>query len=186
VKVDAETMVADLEIAVWPGLRGILLNSVGSAAQVQSACERIAELEAARGMRKGYLQLIVVVGSAAGVWNVRAIVSASERISQVFIDEMALAADLDITPPPDPLLPITIDTNFDGIGELGWRIYTARMLMCDSVMTDVVLLGQNFVGPTWNGQSTVTSSGKGRGRPYGAAAAATSGSSTELARPGAW
>jgi citrate lyase beta subunit len=52
-------------------------------------------------MRKGYLQLIVVVGSAAGVWNVRAIVSASERISQVFIDEVALAADLDITPLPD-------------------------------------------------------------------------------------
>ena len=101
VKVDAETMVADLETAVWPGLRGILLNSVGSAAQVQSACERIAELEAARGLPKGSLQLIVVVGSAAGVWDVRAIVSASERISQVFIDEVALAADLDITPLPE-------------------------------------------------------------------------------------
>ena len=101
VKVDAETMVADLETAVWPGLRGILLNSVDSAAQVQSACERIAELEAARGLPKSCLQLVVVVGSAAGVWNVRAIVSASERISQVFIDEVALAADLDITPLPD-------------------------------------------------------------------------------------
>jgi len=101
VKVDAETMVADLETAVWPGLRGILLNSVGSAAQVQSACERITELEAARGLPINGLQLIVVVGSAAGVWNVRAIVSASERISQVFIDEVALAADLDITPLPD-------------------------------------------------------------------------------------
>jgi len=101
VKVDAETMVADLETAVWPGLRGILLNSVGSAAQVQSACERITELEAARGLPINGLQLIVVVGSAAGVWNVRAIVSASERISQVFTDEVALAADLDITPLPD-------------------------------------------------------------------------------------
>ena len=101
VKVDAETMVADLETAVWPGLRGILLNSVGSAAQVQSACERITELEAARGLPINGLQLIVVVGSAAGVWNVRAIVSASERISQVFIDEVALAADLDITPLPE-------------------------------------------------------------------------------------
>ena len=101
VKVDAETMVADLETAVWPGLRGILLNSVDSAAQVQSACERITELEAARGLPKNGLQLIVVVGSAAGVWNVRAIVSASERISQVFTDEVALAADVDITPLPD-------------------------------------------------------------------------------------
>ena len=101
VKVDSETMAADLEAAVWPGLRGILLNSVGSAAQVQSACERIAELEGARGLPKSYLQLVVVVGSAAGVWDVRAIVGASERISQVFIDEVALAADLDITPLPD-------------------------------------------------------------------------------------
>jgi citrate lyase subunit beta/citryl-CoA lyase len=107
VKVDSETMAADLETAVWPGLRGILLNSVGSAAQaaqVQSACERIAELEAARGLPKGSLQLIVVVGSAAGVWDVRAIVSASERISQVFIDEVALAADLDIRPELDPFV----------------------------------------------------------------------------------
>jgi citrate lyase subunit beta/citryl-CoA lyase len=98
VKVDPQTLSADLEVAVWPGLRGILLNGVSAAAQIHAAEKEIASLEAARGLAKGALQLIVVLGSAAGIWDVRAIVRASPRISQVFIDEPALAGELDITP----------------------------------------------------------------------------------------
>ncbi|MDB5811769.1 MAG: hypothetical protein JWN94_3891 [Betaproteobacteria bacterium] len=101
VKVDPAALTADLESAVWPGLRGIMLNSVKSAAQIQAAEKELAALEAARSVAKGTVQLIVVLGSAAGVWEVRAIVTASSRISQVFVDEPALAADLDITPLPD-------------------------------------------------------------------------------------
>ena len=101
VKVELESLRADLETAVWPGLRGILLNSVSSAAQIHTACESIDALEVERGLPKGSLQLIVVIGAAAGVWEVRAIVTASPRISQVFLDEVALAADLGITALPD-------------------------------------------------------------------------------------
>jgi citrate lyase subunit beta/citryl-CoA lyase len=106
VKVDRETLGADLETAVWPGLHGVLMNSVSSFAQVQSASENICALEAERGLRKDSLQLIVVLDSAAGVWDVRAIVKASARISQVFLDEAALAAELGITPVPslDPFV----------------------------------------------------------------------------------
>jgi citrate lyase subunit beta/citryl-CoA lyase len=101
VKIELETLRADLETAVWPGLRGVLLNSVSSAAQIQAACESIDALEVERGLQKGSLQLIVVIGSPAGIWDVRAIVTASPRISQVFLDEVALAADLGIAALPD-------------------------------------------------------------------------------------
>jgi citrate lyase subunit beta/citryl-CoA lyase len=91
---------ADLEAAVWPGLRGIMLAGVDSAAQVVAADERVTALERERGMASG-LQLIVVLDSARGVWNVRAIVTASPRISQAVLDEKGLAADLGITPLPE-------------------------------------------------------------------------------------
>jgi citrate lyase subunit beta/citryl-CoA lyase len=78
-----------------------MLDGVKSAAQVKAADESMAALERERGLPKNSLQLIVVVGSAAGVWDVRAIVTAGGRISQVVLDEQALARDLDITPLPE-------------------------------------------------------------------------------------
>jgi citrate lyase beta subunit len=98
VRVSNETLRDDLEAAIWPDLRGIMLASVDSAAQIVAAADRLSSLEGARGLAAGSLQLIVVLASARGVWDVRAIVTASPRISQVVFDEQALAADLGITP----------------------------------------------------------------------------------------
>ena len=101
VKVSPEDLRADCEAAIWPGLRGVMLDGVDSAAKVNAAEEIVTALERERGLPKNSLQLILVIGSATGVWDVRAIVKASPRVSQVFIDEVALAADLDITPLPE-------------------------------------------------------------------------------------
>ena len=101
VKVGSDNLRADLEAAVWPGLRGLMLSGVKSAADVKAAEESVTALERERSLAKNSLQLIVVIGSAAGVWDVRAIVTASPRISQVVLDEQALAKDLDITPLPE-------------------------------------------------------------------------------------
>jgi citrate lyase subunit beta / citryl-CoA lyase len=101
VKVGPDNLSADLEAAVWPGLRGLMLADVKSAAQVKEADEGVTALERERGLPKNSLQLIVALGSAAGVWDVRAIVTASARVSQVVLDEQALAKDLDITPLPE-------------------------------------------------------------------------------------
>jgi len=100
-KAGPDNLRADLEAAIWPGLRGLMLSGVKSAAQVNAADEIVTALERERGLPKNSLQLIVVLGSAAGVWEVRSIVTASPRISQVVLDEQALAADLDITPLPE-------------------------------------------------------------------------------------
>ncbi len=101
VKIGPDNLRADLEAAVWPGLRGLMLSGVKSAADVKAADESVTALERARSLPKNSLQLIVVIGSAAGVWDVRAIVTASPRISQVVLDERALAKDLDIAPLPE-------------------------------------------------------------------------------------
>src|SRR5258706_4417790 len=96
VKIGPENLRANLEAAVWPGLRGLMLSGVKSAADVKAADESVTALERARSLPKNSLQLIVVIGSAAGVWDVRAVVTASARISQVVLDEQAFPKELDI------------------------------------------------------------------------------------------
>ena len=95
------TLRADLDAAVWPGLRGIMLAGVNTAAEIVTAADAMSALESARGIAAGALQLIVVVASARGVWDVRDLVTASPRISQVVFDEQALAASMNIEPVPE-------------------------------------------------------------------------------------
>jgi citrate lyase subunit beta / citryl-CoA lyase len=99
--VNKSSLHADLEASVWPGVRGIMLPRVESAAEVTDAADIVAELERARGLDPGSLSFIVLLGSARGVWGMRAIITASARISQVGLDEGDLARDLDIDPAPE-------------------------------------------------------------------------------------
>jgi citrate lyase beta subunit len=78
-----------------------MLRQVETAADVADAAEIITRLERERRLADGAVGLIVSIGSASGVWHVRTILAASPRISQVVLDERALAADLGITPEPD-------------------------------------------------------------------------------------
>src|SRR5688572_7901824 len=68
VKVQDASLTADLEAAIWPGLRGIVLPRVESAADVADAAETVTVLERERGIRVGSLEFIVLLESAAGVW----------------------------------------------------------------------------------------------------------------------
>ena len=101
VRVDTNSLQADLETAVWPGLRGVMLPRVESAAEVVAAADMVTALELARGIANGSVQFIVMLESARGVWDIRSIVTASPRVTQVGLDERALAADLGITPLPE-------------------------------------------------------------------------------------
>jgi citrate lyase subunit beta/citryl-CoA lyase len=101
VRVSGAALRADLEAAVWPGLRGIMLADVNSAAEIVAAADAVSSLESARGIAAGSLQIIVVLATARGVWDVRSLVTASPRISQVVLDEQALVADMDIEPVPE-------------------------------------------------------------------------------------
>ena len=102
VRADKAALRADLEAAVWPGLSGIVLPQVDTAAEVAEAADIIAGLERERSLGKGSVQLILLLASARAVWDIRAILGASPpRLSQIGLNEGALAKSLGIAPDPD-------------------------------------------------------------------------------------
>ncbi len=101
VRVNKSCLQADLEASVWPGLRGIMLPRVESAAEVTEAAEIVTMLERQRGIVAGSLCFIVLLESARAVWDMRAIITASQRITQVGLDERDLAGALGIVPLPE-------------------------------------------------------------------------------------
>ena len=100
-RVNAALLHADLEASVWPGVHGIMLPCVASAAKVAEAVEQMAALERRRGLAAGALELIALLETARAVWDIRSIITASPRVTQVGLDESDLACDLGITPLPE-------------------------------------------------------------------------------------
>jgi citrate lyase subunit beta/citryl-CoA lyase len=105
-RVNDATLTEDLEASVWPGLRGVMLPCVESAADVAEAAEIVTVLERERGLDVGSVSFIVLIESAAGVWHLRSILTASPRITQAGLDERDLAAgmDIDVDPEYDPFV----------------------------------------------------------------------------------
>ncbi len=71
----------DLESVATDGLDGIMLPKSESAADVRQVDELLFELERARGMPEGRIQLIPLVESARGVWNAFEIASGCKRVT---------------------------------------------------------------------------------------------------------
>lgn len=101
VRVNAQSVYADSAAAVGPNLAGILLPGAESADAVKSADAVLTELERSNGIAAGTLELGPILETAAGVWRIREIITASPRIKQAGIDEAALAASLGITQSAD-------------------------------------------------------------------------------------
>jgi citrate lyase subunit beta / citryl-CoA lyase len=97
VRVNKPFLAADLAAAAWTGLAGVMLPKVESGAEVAEAATHLTDLERQRGIEVGTLQLIVLLESALGVWNIRDIVTASPRVTQVGLGESDLCRDLGIT-----------------------------------------------------------------------------------------
>ncbi len=101
VRVNAQSVYADSAAAVCPNLAGILLPGPESADAIKAADAVLAELERSHGIAAGTLELGPIIETAAGVWHIREIITASPRIKQAGIDEAALAAALGITQSAD-------------------------------------------------------------------------------------
>ena len=101
VRVSKAALKEDLAASVCPGLRGIMLPQVESAAEFAEAAEIVSTLERRHGVGNGSLTFVAQIQTARGVWDIRAIVGASPRLTQVALDEAALAADLGIRPVPE-------------------------------------------------------------------------------------
>ena len=101
VRVNKPYVHADLEASVWPGLTGVMLPKVERGEEVAAAVDVLEELEPKRGLERGFLQMIVLLESALGVWNIQEILRASGRITQVGLGENDLCRTLAITPTPE-------------------------------------------------------------------------------------
>ena len=97
VRINKPFLAADLAAAAWPGLTGVMLPKVESGAEVAGAATLMTDLERQRGIEVGALELIVLLESALGVWNIRDIVTASPRVTQVGLGESDLCRNLGIT-----------------------------------------------------------------------------------------
>ncbi len=98
VRVDRQVAFADVDAAVRPGLKGIVYPGAESAGEIVELDAQLTDLERRRGIPSGDLHVIVLLGTAAGVWNIREIVRASQRVSSAGLDELSLCADLGIVP----------------------------------------------------------------------------------------
>ena len=101
VRVNPEYVYADSDAAAGPGLTGIVLPGVESADHVSEAATILTELERKHGVVSGSLEITPSIETAAGVWHIREIITASNRVKQAVIDEAALAASLGITQSSD-------------------------------------------------------------------------------------
>ena len=102
VRVNANSVYADCAAAVSSNLTGIILPGIESADQVAEADAILSDLERQRGVNIGATELVTAVETAAGVWHIRDIITASPRIRQAGIDEAAVAASLGITQTAEP------------------------------------------------------------------------------------
>jgi citrate lyase subunit beta/citryl-CoA lyase len=93
--------VQDLEAAVIDGVDGLCLPKVDSADHLIAIDEVVAELEAERGLPFGKIMYFVLVETAKGVSEARAIAKASRRVCGITLGGEDLAADLGL-PDADP------------------------------------------------------------------------------------
>jgi citrate lyase subunit beta/citryl-CoA lyase len=101
VRIDRAVAYADIEAAVMPGVNGVVLPGAESAADVTQVGDILGERERAVGIPAGQLEIVLVLSTARGIWNVRELVNASVRIASVAIDEASLARSMGSAPTPD-------------------------------------------------------------------------------------
>ena len=98
VRVNRSSAHADIDASVWPGLHGIIYCGAESGSEMEEVDSLVAEIEKSRGIVDGSLQIVVLLDSGKGVWNVREIIKASPRASSLGLDEINLCRDLSIVP----------------------------------------------------------------------------------------
>jgi citrate lyase subunit beta / citryl-CoA lyase len=91
-----EMLVEDLDAAIHPGLTGLALPKVESAAEIHMLDELTTYWETRRGIPQGTVQFSVSVETAKGVMRAEEIASASPRIASIGAGPEDLALDLGI------------------------------------------------------------------------------------------
>ena len=101
VRINKPLLYVDAEASAWPGLAGIVHPNTENGAEVVAAAAVLEEMEKRRSLAVGTLQIIALLDTGKGVWNVREIVRASPRVCSVGLDESNLCKHLGIAPEPE-------------------------------------------------------------------------------------
>src|SRR5258707_8816175 len=80
VQIDAQSLDADLNACVWPGLDGVVVSRVESPEQIAHADAALSRLETERGVAPGTLKIVAAVETARGNHAAYDIARASPRV----------------------------------------------------------------------------------------------------------
>jgi citrate lyase beta subunit len=94
VRIERETRWADARAAVARGLKGILFPGPESAEEVADLAELITALERERGVDVGSTEIVLMLESAKGFWNLADLAQASPRISALGVGRIDLTMQL--------------------------------------------------------------------------------------------
>jgi len=95
IRISAATPEADLEAAVWPGLRKITVSKAESPAALQMIADLVEELEQRRGLRSGTVAMELSIETPLGVQAMYRLAALSPRIAGISLgDGMTLAVHL--------------------------------------------------------------------------------------------
>jgi citrate lyase subunit beta / citryl-CoA lyase len=96
-------LVRDVEAAVIPGVKALMLTKVDSAEHVQAVASIVDELEAERGLPAGSMRFIVLVEDANGFFRMEQIARSSPRIVGMSLGSEDFAADVGMQSEPEAL-----------------------------------------------------------------------------------
>jgi citrate lyase subunit beta/citryl-CoA lyase len=94
VQVDKELLYADLAASIWPGLRGIIVPGVESPREMAEADALLTQLEDARGLRPGALQIVAGLETAKGNHAAMEIARSGSRLWGLTLGRADLVMDL--------------------------------------------------------------------------------------------
>lgn len=98
VRTGGESVWADLELAVGPGLTGVVLAGVENTEEVRGVSQRLLELEQQHAIPQGSLQIDAEIETAMGVLNSLEIARSSPRLCALTVGETGLYQDLHLDP----------------------------------------------------------------------------------------
>jgi citrate lyase subunit beta/citryl-CoA lyase len=105
----------DLHAVVVPGLNGIVLPKAEDPAAVAAVAWVVAELERARGMQLGEVEVIPLIESAAGIQALEAIARATPRIRRLTFGAVDLSTELSLE----------VDAQESQLAPLRWQLVVA-------------------------------------------------------------
>ena len=98
VRVDWKTRWHDIEAAVCPGLKGLVVPGPEFAEEINELDRLISDLEYKKGVAPGTVELALILESPRGFWNAFALAGASRRVTALGVGR----ADLTMNLGPDP------------------------------------------------------------------------------------